>query len=520
MASSARREIEVSCSAEYEDYTYTDTHDIWTLVSLTAPHHEEEKEEKVPIDIVAVIDRSGSMQGGKLELVKKTLEFVVSQLNEKDRLGLITYSSEITTDFRLMKMIKNTKKRASSKIQNIKAHGSTNLCEGLMSGLCEIISRTKGFKNDVASVLLFTDGLANSGITDCDRIVEAMKDPTRYCEVPPPMHRDNETQAAPHTEWLKNIFGTQGKPAKPSTPSTLPQPSTSAEDATTVYTFGFGSDHDARMLKAISDAGNGMYYLVENEENIGESFAHCLGGLASTVAQGIQMTVTAKQGVSIKGVHTTRSYEHIIPNKSIKINIGDLQAEESRDVVFELTVDSMGSEAPDIVFLEQRLIDVMVDYYNVNTGILETSEGGVDVKRCTTTTIHDDTTVNAVVEKEKRRVDVTKAIKEAGDCARKYDWSGAQAVLNGRIESLRKCQASAKKSKTYDEAIGGQYDSMIGDLEEYSSQTKNAAAWRDKGMSLEMNMGQGYGCQRSNNTAMKAFQSPMKTASTSAYTSY
>ena len=91
-------------------------------------------------------------------------------------------------------MTKDNKKRASSKIQNIKAHGSTNLCEGLMSGLCEIISRTKGFKNDVASVLLFTDGLANSGITDCDRIVEAMKDPTRYCEVPPPMHRDNETQ--------------------------------------------------------------------------------------------------------------------------------------------------------------------------------------------------------------------------------------------------------------------------------------------------------------------------------------
>ena len=62
-----------------------------------------------------------------------------------------------------------------------------------------------------------------------------------------------------------------------------------------MYTFGFGSDHDAHMLKAISDAGNGMYYLVENEENIGESFAHCLGGLASTVAQGIQMTVTAKE---------------------------------------------------------------------------------------------------------------------------------------------------------------------------------------------------------------------------------
>ena len=35
-----------------------------------------------------------------------------------------------------------------------------------------------------------------------------------------------------------------------------------------VYTFGFGRDHDPDMLKAISDAANGMYYFIENEEQV------------------------------------------------------------------------------------------------------------------------------------------------------------------------------------------------------------------------------------------------------------
>jgi len=53
----------------------------------------------------------------------------------------------------------------------------------------------------------------------------------------------------------------------------------------TVYTFGFGndhdadmltaiSDHDADMLTAISDAGNGMYYYIENEDKVYDEDLH------------------------------------------------------------------------------------------------------------------------------------------------------------------------------------------------------------------------------------------------------
>ena len=38
---------------------------------------------------------------------------------------------------------------------------------------------------------------------------------------------------------------------------------------TTIYTFGFGKDHNADMLKEISDTGNGMYYFIETNDKVG-----------------------------------------------------------------------------------------------------------------------------------------------------------------------------------------------------------------------------------------------------------
>ncbi len=36
----------------------------------------------------------------------------------------------------------------------------------------------------------------------------------------------------------------------------------------TVYTFGFGSDHDAGMLEAISTQGGGVYYYIDSNEKV------------------------------------------------------------------------------------------------------------------------------------------------------------------------------------------------------------------------------------------------------------
>ncbi len=42
-----------------------------------------------------------------------------------------------------------------------------------------------------------------------------------------------------------------------------------------MYTFGFGSDHDADMLEAISTQGGGVYYYIDTNEKVRQS-AYCM----------------------------------------------------------------------------------------------------------------------------------------------------------------------------------------------------------------------------------------------------
>ncbi len=71
-------DIAVTAETEYQKYAYNKPDDIWALVTLKAPCHELETQ-RAPIDVVAVIDKSGSMSGAKLNLVKQTLEFFITQ---------------------------------------------------------------------------------------------------------------------------------------------------------------------------------------------------------------------------------------------------------------------------------------------------------------------------------------------------------------------------------------------------------------------------------------------------------
>ena len=51
----------------------------------------EQESDRVPIDLICVIDISGSMCGKKLELVKNTLVTLTTLLNQFDRLCLVQF---------------------------------------------------------------------------------------------------------------------------------------------------------------------------------------------------------------------------------------------------------------------------------------------------------------------------------------------------------------------------------------------------------------------------------------------
>ena len=90
---------------------------------------------KFGVDIVAVIDKSGSMEDGKLRLVKETLHFMISELQAQDRLCIVTFSTKVFTDMPLTFMDAKGKALAEDVTSAIVADGTTNLSGGLYEGL-------------------------------------------------------------------------------------------------------------------------------------------------------------------------------------------------------------------------------------------------------------------------------------------------------------------------------------------------------------------------------------------------
>ncbi|WP_411024985.1 vWA domain-containing protein, partial [Salmonella sp. s54836] len=156
--------IEMKVFTEFQEYDPTLKCSCWVDLNLKAPEFEEDDSKRAAVDIVAVIDRSGSMSGSKLALVKKTLHFVVSQLTAKDRLCLVVYDDSVDIVFPLTNITVENKGKLETKIDDVKTRGSTNLCGGLIKGMVTVMDRISN-KADVASVLLLTDGLANVGIS-------------------------------------------------------------------------------------------------------------------------------------------------------------------------------------------------------------------------------------------------------------------------------------------------------------------------------------------------------------------
>lgn len=50
--------------------------------------------ERTSVDLICVIDVSGSMSGQKLDLVKETMKYLIETLTPSDRLSIITFQSQ------------------------------------------------------------------------------------------------------------------------------------------------------------------------------------------------------------------------------------------------------------------------------------------------------------------------------------------------------------------------------------------------------------------------------------------
>ena len=129
------------------------------FMMLLAPPFEVAEEQVQRKDVVFVLDTSGSMRGEKLDQAKEALRYALDRLGERDRFGLVAFSSD-ADPFRARLASPEACDDARFFVDQLEARGGTNINEALLAALKMLDGSEQGM------IVFLTDGLPSTGVTD------------------------------------------------------------------------------------------------------------------------------------------------------------------------------------------------------------------------------------------------------------------------------------------------------------------------------------------------------------------
>lgn len=254
---------------------------------------------RIPLNLAFVLDRSGSMAGGKLEAVKCAARDLIQRLHPDDRVSVVAFDDAVQTVAR-----SGSADEQQGLLRNLMAigpGGCTNLSGGWLQGRALVQDALQ--RDGVNRVVLLTDGLANAGITD---------------------------------------------------PSILRQLCSDALGArVSTTTVGVGAGYDENLLGDLAEAGGGFTYYIERLDQTGSIFEEELEGLLSIAAQNLTVRIRPQSGASLITAHHT--YPSTIETGGVlALTLGDLYAREPGELLvdFEVPASSNPTEGERIAIAE------------------------------------------------------------------------------------------------------------------------------------------------------------------------
>lgn len=524
--------------------------EIDAVVSVLAP--TAQSVERAPLRLVAVIDRSASMEGEKMRLMIETLKFMLQHLAERDALGVVAFDTDAAVLAPLTRCNAEGRAHLEAIIDRIKAGSQTNLSAGLWRGLelhgetvrdqgaLSVAMQRVSFGNTYERLSEVADGEQRVHKWTVELRTEDSSDAAFIKKVVYNLHESFETPIVEVTEppfhltrvgWgffkvradvhlhdgrvlkLKHElcftaperFETVLLPLRGASQIVAVEADLEDNDAMvrstfvftdgaanrgvttsdqictnvaslcdglghkrcTISTFGFGASHQEELLRNIASTGQGVYCFIENAESIGEAFGEALGGLLSVTHQNVRLCLELAPDVKLTKARTKYAIEGPTLNEngfqSVTIEIGDLFAEERRDILVELSLPAVEIEGP------QTFGRVFARALSVLSSRLETTPF-CDLALSRQSTGHADRGLaHPQVERHRNRHVASEALAASRVAARRGQLEEARTILQAAstdllasplategcqmtqalLEDLRECSADLQNQQTY-----------------------------------------------------------------------
>ncbi|TEY74886.1 hypothetical protein BOTCAL_0068g00130 [Botryotinia calthae] len=254
----------------------------------------------VPVDIVVVIPISSSMQGVKITLVRDALKFMVSNLGDRDRMGLVTFGSSggAAPLVGMTSKIWSGWQQILASIRPVgqKSHRA-DVVEGANVAMDLLMQRRSN--NPIATILLISD----SSTSDTESV---------------------------------DFVVSRAEAAK-----------------IAVHSFGLGMTHKPDTMIELSTRTKASYTYVKDWMMLRECLAGCLGSLQTMSHQNVKLKLRLPEGSPAKFVKISGALQITkrATGKDAEASLGDLRFGDKRDILVQLVI------APDNASQEQLAQD-------------------------------------------------------------------------------------------------------------------------------------------------------------------
>lgn len=281
LTSMAAQEVELDISVTNPWLKANERQTTYIKIGLTG-FELENSEDRTASNIAIVLDKSGSMDGDKIERAIEAAMLAVDILGDDDILSVITYSDSVEVLVPATKV--SDRLSIKRKIASIRSEGSTALFAGVSKGADEVV---KFFdRNRVNRVILLSDGLANVG---------------------------------------------------PESPQALGELGASLRRiGISVTTIGLGLGYNEDLMVRLAQKSDGNHAFVENSRDLARIFEYEFSDILSVVAQDVNIEIECLEG--IRPVRILGREADVIGSK-VYTSLNQLYSNQEKYFLLEVDVD-------------------------------------------------------------------------------------------------------------------------------------------------------------------------------------